>query len=63
VAKALLLLFVCMCTIFLTVAVGVAVLIYGWGLSVQSWWWVIGGAVFQMAMLVVNSLLGSLVKD
>lgn len=29
---------------------GVGVMINGWGLRAESWGWIIGGAVFQMAL-------------
>lgn len=32
--------------ISLMVATSVLVLMYGWGLHPQSWWWIIGGGVF-----------------
>ena len=25
---------------------GILIMIYGWGLEPQSWWWIIGGGVF-----------------
>jgi hypothetical protein len=35
-----------LCVTALAVALSVLVMIYGWGLTPQSWWWIIGGGVF-----------------
>ena len=32
--------------IALIVALNIAVMIYGWGLTPQSWWWIIGVGLF-----------------
>jgi hypothetical protein len=35
------------------VGLGVAIMIYGWGLHPRSWWWIIGGGVFGQAFVKV----------
>ena len=35
------------------IALGILVLIHGWGLEPQSWWWIIGGGV-GLRLLVVS---------
>jgi hypothetical protein len=40
-------LFLAACKIALTIAV----MIKGWGLHPQSWWWIIGGGVFGVTFL------------
>ncbi len=38
--------FVAINFLFLTsIALGVAIMVYGWGLEPQSWWWIIGGGI------------------
>ena len=32
--------------------VSIAVMIYGWGLEPQSWWWIIGGGIFLKGIIV-----------
>jgi len=44
----------------ITVVVSILVMIHGWGLTPQSWWWIIGGAFFQITMLIINAFIGSL---
>lgn len=29
----------------MSIVLGVAILMYGWGLEPKSWWWIIGGGV------------------
>lgn len=38
--------------------VGILVLIFGWGLSPQSWGWIIGGAVFQFSLMIMATIIG-----
>ncbi len=61
--KALLTLFLSFLILGVVLAVGIATMIYGWGLSVQSWWWVIGGALVSFAFMLVNGLVTALAKD
>jgi hypothetical protein len=35
------------------IGLGVLVMMYGWGLEVKSWPWVIGGGVFGQAFLKI----------
>jgi len=44
-------------------ALGVAVLVYGYGLTVVSWGWVIGGMVGSWVIYLCLSSLGSLIKE
>lgn len=44
-------------------ALGVAVLVYGYGLTVVSWSWVIGGMVGSWVIYLCISALGALVKE
>jgi hypothetical protein len=44
------------------VALSIAVLVYGYGLTVVSWSWVIGGAIGHLAIYGIVSLLGEVVK-
>lgn len=37
----------------LVVAAEVSVLVYGWGLTPKSWWWIVGIGVFGMTFLGV----------
>ena len=48
---------------YLAIVVGASVLvmIHGWGLEPQSWWWIIGVGIFVTAML--HSLGRKLVKE
>jgi len=39
----------------LCIGLGVLVMIYGWGLEVKSWWWVIGGGVGIRMLIEVMS--------
>ena len=32
-------------------AMHIAVGIYGWGLTPQNWWWIIGGGIFGQAFV------------
>lgn len=41
----------------LSIAVGILVLMFGWGMQPVSWTWIIGGAVFQFVVLVIASAL------
>ena len=34
-------------------ALQVAVMMFGWGLHPQSWWWIIGGGVFGTTIIRV----------
>lgn len=34
-----------------TVAIGIMVMIYGWGIEPNSWWWIGGGGLAQLALL------------
>lgn len=62
-AKLICLLIVSFLILGLTLATSVAVMIYGWGLTPQSWWWIIGGAIAQFAFLLVNGLIQSAMKS
>ena len=35
----------------LAVGLQILVMIYGWGVQPQSWWWIIGGGVFGVTAL------------
>ena len=38
--------FIAMIALFFTgIAIGILVMIYGWGLEPKSWWWIIGGGI------------------
>jgi len=37
----------------LAVALQIVVMMLGWGLHPQSWWWIIGGGVFGITVLRV----------
>jgi hypothetical protein len=43
--------------LFGSVILGVMVLMFGWGMEVQSWGWIIGGCFFQIILLIVNIVL------
>lgn len=47
----------------LSLATGIAVMIYGWGLTVQSWWWVIGGSIASFSLLLLNGVIQAASKD
>jgi hypothetical protein len=52
----------------LTVLLQVLVLIYGWGLSVHSWWWVLGVGVLGQVMLsflstIITRSLNAVTRD
>lgn len=40
-------------TTALLVGNGVLVMVYGWGLKPQSWWWIVGGGVVAQTALRV----------
>lgn len=40
-----------------SVVVSILVLINGYGLTIESWGWVIGGAFLQMFILMLNLIL------
>jgi len=44
------------------IALSIAVLVYGYGLTVVSWGWVIGGALGHLAIYGIISLLGEVMK-
>jgi len=46
--------------LILAFVVGLCVMIWGWGLTPQSWGWIIGGALFN---IVGYALMGFLGKD
>ena len=35
------------------IGLSIAVMIYGWGLKPQSWWWILGGGVGLRLLLAV----------
>jgi hypothetical protein len=47
--------------LILAILVSLGVMVFGWGLSVVSWWWVIGvnliGGLFAHTLLAVGSKL------
>ena len=38
-------------------AVGILVLLFGWGLPPESWWWIIGGALFQYGLMILSQVI------
>lgn len=47
----------------LAIASSVLVMIYGWGLTPKSWWWIIGVGLFgQMVIRVLLDRLDSEIK-
>ena len=44
-------------------ALGILLMIYGWGLTPASWPWIIGCIVANWALLIVMSLFRALLKD
>lgn len=36
---------------FLSISLGVGIMVYGWGLQPVSWWWIIGGGVVGRIMI------------
>jgi hypothetical protein len=51
--------------VLLTASAGltIAVLTFGWGLKVVSWWWVIGGALGHWAIYTLVSSVSAIVKE
>jgi uncharacterized membrane protein len=47
--------------ICLIVGLQILVMIFGWGVHPQSWWWIIGGGVFGATIL--RALSDALQKD
>ena len=43
----------------ISVIVSVLIMIHGWGLDPKSWGWIIGGAFFQLTMLVISASLNN----
>jgi len=41
----------------LTMLLGIGVMIYGWGLEPQSWWWIVGGGIFARAIVEFMSIV------
>jgi len=45
-------------TLGCTIALGIAVMIYGWGLHPRSWWWIIGGGIFgQVFLRIIGEII------
>ena len=40
----------------------ILVYIYGWGLTPQSWKWIIGGVVFQIIVIIFSAIIGEIIK-
>ena len=40
-----------------SVALSILVLMFGWGLEIQSWSWILWGCFFQIIILTVNTIL------
>lgn len=48
----------------LSVGIEIVVLIYGWGLTPKSWWWIIGVGIFALTVVTVirETILGRVAK-
>ena len=45
-------------TLGCVIALGIAVMIYGWGLHPRSWWWIIGGGIFgQVFLRIIGEII------
>lgn len=44
-----------------SIALSVLVLMYGWGLHPQNWWWILGGGI--VAQTVLRSLADKVIKS
>jgi membrane protein YdbS with pleckstrin-like domain len=42
----------------LMMIVSISVMVYGWGLEPQSWWWIIGGGIFIRLIIAIMELVG-----
>jgi len=42
---------------------GVLVMIYGWGLTPVSWWWIIGGVIGTWVLALLITIVGQAVKE
>ena len=49
-----------LCLLGLGIIIGVAVMINGWGLEVESWGWVIGGWLASTILTIVGVAVGNL---
>lgn len=53
----------CISAIFLYCCIfvlGVAIMVYGWGLTPQNWWWITGGMLGQV---ILASLMQTVIKE
>jgi len=41
----------------LGILLGIGVMIYGWGLEPQSWWWIIGGGIAGRFLIEIMSFI------
>lgn len=51
----------CLSAIFLftaTFVLSILIMMYGWGLTPQSWWWIIGGNFLQIIIVGMLQVVG-----
>ena len=41
----------------LVVLLGIGVMMFGWGLKPQSWWWIIGGGVIGRLVIMIMEVV------
>ena len=41
----------------LCIALGIGIMIYGWGLTPISWWWIIGGGAIGRLLIEIMSTM------
>ena len=39
-------------------ALGIMIMIYGWGLEPKSWWWILGGGIgLRLIVLIIEAIV------
>lgn len=44
-------------------ALSIAIMIYGWGLTPENWWWIIGGYAAVVVLSSISGIVSALAYD